>query len=505
MDGLVDDAVELLEHVEPRSPEQVRSRADAAGWILHHAKTDMSESKRAALRRLLDSTFGDDLDGQLKRWVGPRLHADYDLAGGTGFANADSEVLKLADAAYDQGLGDASLTWLTTQEAENVWPFGKRLGELDDRRRYLDRIIRLSPDDVNCVLLAAYVAGRASVQGHVFWDEVCDLLIGTRPILAIGVTCRGPATTASGRRLVNLIDGEEIPCNVLQILRYGTWVASLPVAERCAILKRLLDKQDEALILVPLSILHDWVKKEPSDSPMPRDLIWRALDQPMTMSGANGDWLWGELAKTVAPEEPRRAAILTIRKMEEESSWARFQDTGRDVLATATAADTEGVFRVVSEALLNPQANRHRLLFALEHWYGDLVSSKTLVEWARAHQPLARSIVARLIVVEGVPMPERLRALLNAFPDDEELLNSVLASLGTASWWGPYSGRLKRQRDVLQSWANEDDPWIRKWAQAAVRRAEKAIRRQLKIEEEEGLSELLATKSGDAPQKEARS
>jgi len=504
MDGLVDDAVEILEAATPRSPEQVRSRADAAGWILQHGGPDLSELQRAALRRLLNAAFGEDFAGQLKRWVGPRLHADYDSTGGKGYANADSNVLSLADRAYHQGLGDAELKWLSSPEAVNVWPFGKRLGELDTDRRYLERIIEISPDDVNCVFLAAYIAGLASSQGELLWDQVCGELAGVRPILAFGVMCRGPATGAAGQRILDLIDGEKVPSHALQILMYGGWVGSLPVPERRAIIKRLLDRRDEALTPVALSILHDSVTKEPHATDAYCDLTWDALERPLTVSQFGEEWYWGELAKLFAGVEPKRAAALAIHKMGEESSWLHFQETGRAVLAAATAADAVGVFGVVSSALLDRQPGRYRLLFALEHWYGDLVSSKTLVEWAQ-HSPLARSIVASLIVVDGAPMPERLRALLKAFPDDRELLNSVLASLGTGSWSGPYSERLKRQRDVLQNWANEEDPWIRKWAQDAVRRTERAIERQLKIEEEEGLSEVLVTSTADAPRKAARS
>jgi len=190
--------------------------------------------------------------------------------------------------------------------------------------------------------------------------------------------------------------------------------------------------------------------------------------------------------------------LLAINKMREESSWVRFQDVGRAVLDAATKADAEGVFEVVSHALLERQSSSHRLMFALEHWYGDLIPSATLVDWAQSNAP-ARSIVARLISVDGAPMPERLRALLRAFPNDRDLLRSVLGSLSTGSWQGPYSGRLKRERDVLKSWATGEDPFIRKWAQTLVVRTEKAVERQLKLEDEEGLSQLLVTSSNDSP------
>jgi hypothetical protein len=185
-----------------------------------------------------------------------------------------------------------------------------------------------------------------------------------------------------------------------------------------------------------------------------------------------------------------RVAQLTLEKMQEETSWVRFQDTGRTVLEAAMMADAESVFGVVSGALLDGKAKRFRLLLALEHWYGDLVPPDTLVKWASAH-PSARSFVVRLIKLDGGSMPERLSALLKAFPEDKELLHSALASLGTGSWWGPYSARLQKERDILRNWADESDPWIRRWAHNTIRRFDKSIDKQLKIEEEQGLSQLV--------------
>ena len=71
--------------------------------------------------------------------------------------------------------------------------------------------------------------------------------------------------------------------------------------------------------------------------------------------------------------------------------------------------------------------------------------------------------------------------------------------VATGSWWGPYSGRLKRERDFLTSWSNEEDTFIRKWAQTLIRRWDKAIEKQLKIEEEEGISEAAITSTTPQP------
>jgi hypothetical protein len=496
IDGLMDDAVEVLKRVDPDSAGQVRSRTDAAGWILRNYEKDLSAPPRIVLQELFDVSFGDDLQGRLKRWVGRRLHADF-MPGGRGFQEADEHAAALADIAFAEGLTDAELSWLCSREAENVWPFGKRLGELDGGRTYFDRIVERSSDDVQCDFLAAYVLGLAAFQGEALWNEICDSLIATRPILAFRVSFFGPATDKAGQRILHLIRTGKIPDRALQILMYGGWVSSLPVSERRMLLEQLVRRRDPALTGVALGALHSLLEKEPAAANGDSDLIWEALEQPLAGPDVTGDWYWGELAKLLAPKEPKRAALLAINKMREESSWVRFEDIGRAVLDAATKADAEGVFEVVSHALLDRQSSSYLLLSGLEHW-GDLIPSAMLVHWAQSN-PAARSIVPRLISVDGAPMPERLRALLKALPNDRDLLSAVLAGLHTGSWWGPYSGRLKTVREVLNSWATEEDPFIRNWAQTLVLKTEKAIEKQLKLEDEEGLSAPLVTSSTDSP------
>jgi len=491
IDGLMSDAIDVLQRIVPDSTEQMRSRTDAAGWILRSFEKDLSMHQSSALQALFDTSFGPDLMGRLKRWVGRRLHADF-RSGVNGLEEADASAATLADVAYADGLGESELYWLCSGEAENVWPFGKRLGQLDGARTYLDRIVERWKEDMNCVFLASYIAGLASNRGEELWDELCDALIATRPILAYRVSLLGPAGKKAGQRVLHLIQAGKIPDRALQLLMYGGWVASIPIPERRMLLEQLLHRRDPALNGVVLGVLHSWLEKEPSGVDGHCDLIWEALDRPLAASDVTGDWHWGELARFLAPKEPKRAALLAINKMREESSWVRFQDVGRAVLEAATQGDAEGVFEIVSSALLERQSSSHRLQFALEHWYGELIPVAVLARWAQSN-PSARWIVARLISVDGTPMPERLRAVLKACPNDKDLLRSVLAGLSTGSWWGPYSGRLRHERDVLQSWSLEQDPAIRTWARTAVHRLDKTIERQLKIEEEQGLSELLVT------------
>ena len=483
---MIEEAIRVLGSVRPESDKDRRDKAEAAGWALLHG-TDLSEPQRLQLQRLLETTYGGDFGGQLKRWVGPRLHSDYDLAGGTGFTAADSTAVSLAEAGYSRGIGDAELKWLSSRDAVNVWPFGKRVGELDTGRRYLQRVVQFAPDDGNCMLLASYFAGLRSKVGDANCEEIIDSLAQDRPVLAFGVTLRGPLSETAGRRVLELMDGDRVPRFMLQALMYGGWVASLPPRQARDIIRVLLDSADQELTAVAVSILHASQERNPSFANGLADLAWEALRRPLATSRSEADWEWGEIAKVLARSDPKRIATMVIEKMVGNSSWLRFQDVGRDVLSVATRADWKQVWEAVSAALLEKGSGGYRLLLGLEHWYGDLLPAAELTAWARANSRRGRSIAARLITVAAVPMPERLRALLSAFPTDEEVHDCVLAGLGSGGWVGPYSGHLRQEQGVLRSWATqEDDLHIREWAASAVKRAERGIARQLKLEAEGG-------------------
>jgi len=50
---------------------------------------------------------------------------------------------------------------------------------------------------------------------------------------------------------------------------------------------------------------------------------------------------------------------------------------------------------------------------------------------------------------------------------------------------GPMSSHLEGQLATLRQWAQDEDPRIRSWAEAAIAYAEKGVKRQKLLEEEE--------------------
>jgi hypothetical protein len=128
-----------------------RLRREATEWLKEH------QPESAALEHVIDSVFGNSYFDRLRRWVGRRLPSDFDSASSTGFDKADTLVRQLAQEGFRKQLSEEELRWLASPEAENVWAFGHRLGELDETGSLTSAIVAVSSADLNCMLLASYL------------------------------------------------------------------------------------------------------------------------------------------------------------------------------------------------------------------------------------------------------------------------------------------------------------------------------------------------------------
>src|SRR5207244_12337305 len=97
--------------------------------------------------------------GRLQRRVGRRLHANYRNGVEPASAALDETAKTLAEEGFKIGISDQEIAWLASTDAENVWPFGVRLGELDVSLEIRDRIVAFSSDSIDTVFLAAYFIG----------------------------------------------------------------------------------------------------------------------------------------------------------------------------------------------------------------------------------------------------------------------------------------------------------------------------------------------------------
>jgi hypothetical protein len=480
-DGIWADAIAILDEAVPSTDSQRLAILDAVKRIEREVGERLSQSEKEGLKRISEKTFDSSLSGRLHRWIGHRIHADYDLEGKTGFATADAEVVRLAAEAYVTGLDDSELEWLASPQAEHVWGFGQRLGELDGQSKYFPRLVNFSKKDMNCLLLASYLSGQAAAKGQAFREAILDELAKTQPELAFAATWRGTASSHGLKRILQLVDSGTVQPELLGYLAYGGWTLSFSSKEVAELLKRMLRATTTKIMDPAMGIVIGLLNRDHEAFEQVEDSVWQMIQ---VRPDRNWSWEWGLIASTLAKRDAKRLTKIVLSFFEEEGFLAPPDGYEKQALSEATKQSPEECWNAVGQFLLRMDSASHRLLLALREWYGELVPTPMLIQWARDHLPRGPGLVAELIAVKATVLPERARALLINFPRDKYVQNIVAGHLMSGSWTGPRSGRLRYEIEIAQGWTKDPDPKLREFARALIKGLKTTLERQIMMEEE---------------------
>jgi hypothetical protein len=480
-DGMWADAISILDETVPSTDSQRLAILDGVKRIEREVGEKLSESEKAKLKTISERTFDSSLSGRLHRWIGHRTHADYDLEGKTGFATADAEVVRLADEAYLIGLKDDDLEWLASPQAEHVWGFGQRLGELDEKSKYFPRLVISSKKDMNCLLLASYLSGQASAKGQAFREAILDELANIQPELAFACTWRGTPSSHGLERILRLVDSGAVQPESLGYLAYGSWTHSFSSKEVEELLERMLRAAKPKIMDPAMGIVLALLKRDPGSFEQVEASVWKMI---RIKPDRNWSWEWGMISSTLAKRDPKRLTTIVLSFFEEEGFLAPPDGYEKQALSEATKQSPEECWDAIGQFLLRMDSASHRLLLGLREWYGELLPTPVLIQWAKDHLPKGPGIAAELVAVKANVLPERARALLINFPDDKYVLNIIVGHLMSGSWTGPRSGRLRYEIEIAQGWTKDPDPKLREFAQGLVKGLKKTLERQLVMEEE---------------------
>jgi hypothetical protein len=480
--GQVEDAISLLESAVPKSDEERRMVMDSCSRISE--VPDLPDAFRERVKQIKEGAFGKTYFDRLRRWIGRRPHSDFDNASPSGFAAADKKVIQLAEEGFQEGVSGSGLAWLSSPEAENVWLFGKRLGELDADEKYFDLILQRASDDVNCMLLASYIWGRGMSSGEQNREVLLDKVASQKPITAFGATWRGDPTEAGAERIVRLISEGAVPGSALRMLQYGGWVEKLPSHYALKIVDLMLSFDAVDNIEAILGIIDHAVRTERMTIEQFGDAPWRALEAPIAARSPNFDWHWGRVADLVATRDPSRFARIFITLFEKDETWLS-TDSAQGILRKVTEADPDAVWSIISPVLLRGDSTTIRLSLKLRHWFGELIPPETLVRWARSQGRRGFLLAASLINGKSANLSNTAKMLVREAPNPKEVLNQIAANLGSCAFTGLISSHMEREVEVLRAWAKDPEPKFRAWARAALTYAEKGVRRQKLLEEEE--------------------
>jgi hypothetical protein len=482
--GQVHDAVSILRDHPPRNDKERLQAIDSAQRILKELPASLDQDERTMLEKIAAESFGASYVDRLRRWVGRRANTDYDLDGGTGFTQADRNVEQLAEEGFASGISGEEIGWLASPGAENVWIFGRRLGELDRGGSYIERILRATPSNLNCVFLSAYLSGLAMTAGNEVVDKILNDLEDTDRTLAFAATWRVGPSDEGGQRIIRLMRSASLDPDLYAALEYGNWVAAIPEQSGLEIIELMLDQNNPRVIQSVVAILGRMVGNRPDEVEKLQGIVWRALEAAPTNQGTMGDWYWGQLAKKMALRIPLRTAASVLTRMEKDDALHIGSDPIVEVLLAATREDPAAVWELVGKALLRHDRFAYRLLLALEKSYGELIPIETLIHWAREHVPRGPGIAARLLVVSA-PLSAHARELVSALPDNEEILNVFATSLQTGFFMGSISQHMEKTLGTVRGWETDENPRIREWARNLASYLAKQIKEQKLTEEGE--------------------
>ena len=482
--GQFDDAISLLEATTPVNDEERRVLVDASVRI--SGTPDLPEESQSRLQKIRENAFGSSFMDRLHRWVGKRTHSDYDLKGNSGYDGADAKTKGLAEEAFESGMSADELRWLSSREAENVWLFGSRLGELDVNGNWESEIIRATSDDIDCLLLASYIWAREFNGCPEKREEVVDAIEAERPQLAFGVTFRGTPSKAGAERVIRLLSTGRVSPSAIRMLMYGPWLKGVPKTSVVQILELALKHDEPGGIEDILRIIDTFVRGGELSLGDLGEMLWVAMDS--TVRGPNSatfGWQWGRVAELLAERDPIKLANAFVKQFETEDTWLDMESSFR-ALEMATEAEPEGVWAIIAEAMMRRDSTGHKLLLKLRHWYGESIPPKTLIEWAKKNGPKGFLFAANLLSVKSGRPSESARLLVREAPNQKEVLARIFASLYSGgSFVGPISGFMERQLGTLRELTTDSEPRIRDWARAQIRLAEKNLKRQRFLEEEQ--------------------
>jgi hypothetical protein len=477
-----EDAVTLLETTTPLDDEERRIIVEAC--IRIEEVPNLPENLRLRLRQTREKVFGASFFDQLRRWVGKRLHTDYDLEHDSGYASADQKAIRLAEDASNNGLNEEELKWLGSPEAENVWPFGRRLGELDAEGRFEAQIKRVTEDDFNCLLLAAYLTGRYAAGREAERSQAISEIEQSKPRAAFGATWRADSSESGAQRVIRLVRNRLVDPSAFRVFMYGQFLPQLPLKYAIQIVDLTLDADTGNYAEIALGIIDNLLRSKSASIEQFGESAWKAIETvPAGRVSHTFDWQWGRIAAPLATANPVRFAKAFIKLFESDETWLA-TESAQHCLRTAAEADPAGVWSVIGPTLLREDQTGMRLRIKLEHWFGELLPPDVLVNWAKQGGRMGFLHAAALLSVKSGSPSEAARLLVKEAKNPNEVLSLIFSSLRTGFGTGPLSGLMERDMEPLRTLANDPEPRIRAWARAQMVSEQKMVKRQKLIEEE---------------------
>ncbi|MBT9165139.1 MAG: hypothetical protein DDT23_01154 [candidate division WS2 bacterium] len=360
------------------------------------------------------------------------------------------------------------LDWLTSREAENIWPFAHRLGVLDEEHKWLEELVKRARKEKGLLFLAGYLLGRAETGEQEWRDKLLDEWTQNEEDLSKAVleaTWRGDPSDSGAKRLAILVDKGWLEPQALSILMWGKWILGLGIRAFSELAERLMRDEGDLTTEAAMAILVQRLEVFPNEKDHLSNLSWSLIERENAIFGSTmGTYYWKEIACNYLQDDPVRISKIILTGFEKIESVILSDSECMEILREATKIDPEPVWNEVSGVLLRKDNTSLRLKLALDKWYVTLIDLNFLLNWARKNEPWGPKILASLSPLGGEPLDELPRELLIRYGDDKVVPYELMDNFQSGTFSGPMSSWLRGKIDVAKKWIDDEEPAVSKWA-----------------------------------------
>lgn len=391
------------------------------------------------------------------------------------------ELREGLDRLQADGTLGTVLAWLLDRPINGAWHFGQALASAMPGKGTLSVLV--SAASHNLAAVAGYLAGRldagdsAAVNDFFTSDEVGSLSVPEQ----LGLAVRLPATPEHRRRVLDLVEQASV-CDGARLL-FG-WQRNLDAPQVAGLLARWLGRiADQGDYNAVVDWVAGWFHRR-TESPAElaagvRELVSARRDYPDLGQEASD---WTRLAALVASSAPSNLAGQVFALVADGLTLHPGTPEAR-LLTKLAADDPQTLWLLVAEQL---EQNNWRLAMSIRGWLTDSLPVDVLSRWMAGRIDRAR-LVARVAAVGKDRMSPLATVLLTEFGTDDEIQNALSSDFVSGGWVGPWSGRIRQQLDLLDTW---DGPGtaagVRSWIVRVKRRLNAELLQTVEREAEQG-------------------
>lgn len=417
---------------------------------------------------------GESLPERLVHVVGKASYFGWE--GDNKFERPAAEARRIAEAVFeDPEAIDGLWVWLGSRRAENVGPFGRRLGELDDAWNLASRILAGSFSGGSAALAGEYLAGRATAGGRNMALGILKGLLDNKELSGFVVESllRMPPSHEASELLLAVVHQGDAPAEAFWLIWGFDWRRFLKPSEMRVVLDYLLSTEWAGAPETALTILDDALN-EHGDLPRPLlSLAWTLAERPpKLMGGGMASYFWERLLRYLAGKSPERAATALVRAL--ESGFDKRD--GRGLLSELLRDHPGVVWPELAKRLLANRVLAWRIgVLGDDGGLLEVMDPAFLLDWIERGDANERGFVVAQLTKPQSAITDLVRGLLARFGAESRIATILYGNFSSGSWSGEHSVRERRQLAIAKAWLEDGEPEVVRWARKIVAHIEAEI------------------------------